>query len=167
MGVLNMNIAERAYCAGIVDGEGTISISANSQQTKIRKDGKIKITKQVSKVIRVANTDLRLLEWLAKITGYGKVTKLYQNPNTKYDRFRKGNIKPLYSWAIFGFNIKSFLVEIIPYLVIKKRHAELMLESINLSWKRGRGNGYSPEVWEKQLSIISEIRTLNKRGINI
>lgn len=167
-----MNITECAYCAGIIDGEGTISISVHEQLGRRRNNIVFpnQKLKQVSKVIRVCNTDIRLLEWLANITGYGKVTKLYQNPSTKYDRFRKGNIKPLYSWAIWGFNIKSFLMEISPYLVIKKRHSELMLESIKLSWNRGnRGKGagyfYTPEVWEKQLKIVSEIHELNKRGI--
>lgn len=156
-----MKIKERAYCAGIIDGEGTISITARHQWT----GNHAYLVRCVSKSVRVTNTDLRLLEWLQQTTGYGKVTKLWQNPNPKYDRFRASNIKPLYAWAIWGKNIKPFLRAILPYLVVKHRHAELMLESLALSWQRGDGKAYAEPIWQRQLEINNEFRVLNKRGL--
>lgn len=158
-----MKEVEKAYCAATLDCEGTISISITEKRWIAHHTYQVKSS---YKVIRVTNTDLRLLEWLRQVTGFGKISRLWQNPSPKYDRFRKGNVKPLYGWAIWGNDIKRFLIAIMPYLIIKHRHAELMLESIELSWHRGKGVAYSEEVWQRQVSIGKELSKLNKRGIS-
>lgn len=156
-----MNNAERAYSAGILDGEGTISASARVQWLKRDKIW----VRVVSKTVRVTNTDMRLLDWLQETTGCGKISKLWQNPNPKYERFRRGNIKPLYAWTLYPVEIKPFLGEIRKYLVLKGKQADLMIESLYLSKHRGSGKAYTDEVWQRQLEIHKEFRVLNQRGI--
>lgn len=144
-----MNETEKAYVAGIIDGEGTISI------THYRHAGqKINITK----TIRVVGTDIRLLEWLKSRTGLGVIRPLL------LDVLAHPNNKPQYSWSPTGKGRKAFLIDILPYLVLKRRQAELMLESLELSKHRGNGKYYSEEILKRQVEIKGELNTLNHRG---
>lgn len=146
-----MKEVEKAYCAATIDCEGTISISHKSKLSQKR---------NVSKTIRVTNTNILLLEWLKAVTNLGKVS-LLSTKSTFFDR----RCKPLYGWTLCGKSIKSFLIEIMPYLILKRRQAELMLESIELSWHRGKGKEYSQEIWQRQIEIKSELNKLNHVGL--
>ena len=146
--------------AGIIDGEGTISMSLSTQVSSAGRE-----VVQISRNMRVTNTDIRLLEWLRDTTGLGKVSQLWQNPNTIYDRFRKGNIKPLYAWSVYGMGMRILLRQLVRYLLVKKPQAILLMESLSLVRKRGNGRAYSERVLVRQWEIGSEIKRLNKRGV--
>ncbi len=99
---------DAAYIAGIVDGEGYIRISraSNRRNTYV---GRIGIT----------NCDLQLLTWVLSMFG-GNIhsKKCYSSRHSKS-----------YEWAIHRKCDIRFLIEaILPYLRIKRRQAELMLD---------------------------------------
>lgn len=154
-----MKKIEGAYCAGIIDGEGCISLTIHRQLTKYGwKD-------QVCHKVYVANTNKRLLEWLVEITGLGKVKKYSQSKSTKWERFDSAKIKPLFVWAIWGNGIRQFLPQILPYLVIKQEHAELMLESLKVTGGQGYGSHLTEEQKQRRREIADRMKELNKRGL--
>lgn len=56
-----------------------------------------------------------------------------------------------------------FLRDILPYLKIKKRQAELFIEFIELQGERGMDALY-PDVKRRQIEIYNELRLLNAKG---
>ena len=115
------------YLAGIVDGEGCVSVS---YKTKARHE-RIRLT--------VSNTDRNLIDWLTSRVG-GCVSK----------NQGRGNRKPAYHWEVYTDNAFKLLTELLPYLKLKKRQAELCLQFHTDKSKR---------AW-----ITKQIRRMNKRG---
>ena len=106
-----LSLATQAYIAGIVDGEGCISISKAS----VPKGGK---SPDYMCRIQVTNTNKKLGIWLRKKTGIGSITVSVQSNdrwNTRYD------------WTITRKQCPGFLLQIYPYLVLKKEEADIML----------------------------------------
>ena len=128
---------------------------------------------QISHKVSVSNTDTKLLQWLVDTTGLGAIKPQWQNPSPKQERFNSRNIKPLFVWALWATGIRQLLPQILPFLVCKRRHAELMLESVDLTKRRvgreyaGKGKGYplNEEAKQRRREIASEMKQLNQRGI--
>ena len=97
-----MQNTNRAYTAGVFDGEGCISIQK-------RGDGYLRLRTDV------VNTDLEMLEYLKEIWG-GNIYK-------QKDK-RKGR-KDKWTWVLCSFSAKKFLEEIFLYLISKQKQAEL------------------------------------------
>ena len=139
-----MTINEKfAYLAGIIDGEGSISIEI--QGTKNRK------TDYYTVRLIVINTDLRLLEWIE--SNYGGSIK----SRTKYI-----NRKQCYNWVLFSFNAANLLKNCLPYLIVKKQRAEILIEFMN-----SKLDSYfiSKKVQEKRRELYALCKSLNKQGI--
>lgn len=122
---------EIVYLAGLIDGEGTISI-ARSQKGYHRP------------IVNITTTDLLLIEWLGRF--------FWQKPNRR--QIRK---LPYYKAVLTGFGIVPFLEAIEPFLVIKKLQCRLLKKFIELrgqqKWKTGPTN--------EMLEIMNDIRALN------
>ena len=106
---------EKAYLAGLIDGEGSISI-------KKRIKGKPKrITPEYRLVITVTNTCRDVIYFiLDKIKG---MSGFY----TKFERIRNPKRKPIFEIQLRDKTAELLLKEIFPYLIIKKKQAELGL----------------------------------------
>jgi hypothetical protein len=117
---------DKAYIAGIIDGEGSIML------TKFHKN------QHPSPCISIASTSIELLDWIKARTGYGNI-KSKKNYNTfKHQDSFVYTVK--YNDAI------KLLNDIIQYLIIpqKKQRAELILsEYKNITPRNGR---YSNEL---------------------
>lgn len=123
---------EKAYIAGIVDGEGSITINI----TRCR----------WSPLISVINTYEELIDWL--------VPRFHVN---------KLKVKTLKRWKeryIINvwktWDVITILEQIMPYLIVKKRNAELVLEFCKLKLFNLSG-----EPTSRDYEILKEIRTLN------
>jgi len=106
----------KAYLAGIIDGEGTITLS-KCKWTRKHSSG-FTTRPQVT----IVNTDLKLLEYLKSLDIGG----------FSYDK-RKNNehSKQAYQWGLSAhLTIYGFLKEIQRYLVIKKDKAEMVMNYI-------------------------------------
>jgi hypothetical protein len=96
-----------AYLAGILDGEGSISI-CGSPRNVVR--------------VGISNTDEGLIKWLASIGG--GVSKKTPSPNCKQ----------CYHWQVYSrFDVRAFLIAVVPYMRIKQNKAILAIETIT-SW---------------------------------
>ena len=139
-----------AYIAGFVDGEGYISI-----YPYVRKDRENQVYYKAS--FKVSNTNKEIIEWLKSSFGGYIYTRTPKNPND--------NIS--YTWSLDAKNTESVLKSIQPYLKIKKRQCELVLERIRLRYKQGMGPIKDQTIQKRVVEIYNELRVLNKRGTNL
>ncbi len=155
MTVLVASLAETdyAYLAGIVDGEGTISIHRNVTRRK----GRIYLAYQPQ--LTISNTDLPMLESLHVRFG-GHIMKV-SAPAKKH--WKQG-----YLLCFRREEMVVLLPRVIPYLIGKRRKAEMLLEYMNTRTKGvstgedGRFVGIP--LTDRLKQIIAEIRKNNKRG---
>lgn len=131
-----MSTVERAYLAGIVDGEGSIILYESRGAVALR--------------IIVANTDHRLIEWVRNVTAVGQDTGAHKATERH---------KASYYWACNSDAAYSVLTQIRPYLVVKTAQADLAMETKERlqipALKADR-------VW--QMETRDQMRLLNKRG---
>ncbi len=148
-------IAECAYMAGIMDGEGTFYIGNYSGN---RKNG----DKHYQTLIAVCSTDKCLIEWLDKT--FGGSTREY-TPNQR----AKNSRKRVYRWQATSNRMLHICEVILPYLVIKKRQCEIMIEIrstySDLHNVKGRQHvqNLPAGVLEHRQSLFSELRLLHSR----
>lgn len=141
------NQQERLYIIGwligFVEGEGTLTITKSNK----RKNGKYSLFPS----LQISNTDIHLIEFAQinlKKLGIGS-----------YIYHKKGiNRADSHTLYCGGYKRLSKLIPIIlPYLIAKKRQAELILEYVN--------NRKNLERWQKyslrDLEIVKEIKMLN------
>lgn len=149
---------ELAYIAGIVDGEGTISLHGANR--KVRKTG----SAFYYPFVQIANTNKELIDWLDnRIPISHKIYAYKRNPEKQ---------KPSYLIQIRGSYGVEFCKLVLPYLVCKKRQAEILLEywegaAAHNKSKRGYWNVNNPmpqEVAELRHKLYSECRKLNAKG---
>ena len=145
---------EIAYFAGLIDGEGTITLERTGNR---RMNG---ITGLSPKII-VANTDLAIIE-VCKT--YFK--RLGVKPHIKSQLAGKYNRgKTMYWVTIQGLSkCKKVLPKLIPYLVGKAGQARLLLDFID-----HRGNSQEAKgkpYGEYEMRILDQIRSLNHRGVS-
>ena len=93
------------YLAGIVDGEGCVSVTYGTKAGHER----IRLT--------ISNTDRNLIDWLAARLG-GCITCTQS----------RGNRKPAYQWEVYSDKAFELLTILLPHLKLKHRQAELCLQ---------------------------------------
>ena len=133
----------KGYLAGIVDGEGYIFIVFS------------KSTQNYLCGVYIKNTDKELLDLFAKYFG-GNVT---------FHKRSKPNHKDTYQWVCFGNKAAKLCKQILPYLIIKRKQAELLLK-FSKTLKKNLKDNYklSKDTENKRKMLIKKIKTLNKRG---
>jgi hypothetical protein len=105
--VKSLTPTKASYFAGIVDGEGTITIAKSTRSIG-----------GLTPLLSVSNTDKGLIDWLTKNIG-GKVT--IKKPE-------KAHYKVGYRWYMYSvLDVSIMLKMIYPYLIIKKENARKVL----------------------------------------
>ena len=139
-----MNINQRAYLAGLIDGEGCICISKNHP---VDKRGKIRRTHvQYNLELTITNTNLSIIRWLSKYAEGRRVTK----------GRRKAQWKTAHNWrATSRDHLKLLLDSVRPFLQAKKKQAKIADSFISL------GHVSNPSKREK---LYLKMRALNHRG---
>lgn len=131
-----MTETEKAYIAGIIDGEGSIMLQ------RIHKN------EFPSPCVSVASTSLELLNWLKKTIGKGMIiSKKNYNPEVHKD---------CYSYVLRRNDAIKLIEEIYPYLVIdsKKKRAKLIIEKYkSLTPRNGR---YTDEMIKAKEDFYNE-----------
>jgi len=121
---LELSETDKAYIAGIVDGEGTIRISITDGLFDPR--------------VSVANSMEELLHWVKNKIGYGFISRREYYCN--------------------DYATKPVLEAIRPYLILKRRHADLVLEFISLRLSRKR---WCEAYTAREIEIVEEVKKLN------
>jgi hypothetical protein len=130
---------EKTYLAGIVDGEGTVTLMRHHKnETPVP-------------CVSVANNNLALLQWIKdRLGGHISSKKVY-------------NIwhKKSYVWLAKQDRALRILNEIKKYLLVKKPQADLITEKYkSVTHRAGK---YTPEMLKKKMELVAQIRKLNQR----
>jgi len=150
------SIEEIAYLAGIVDGEGSIYIGAFSSNPKTG-------APHYQTNIEVTNTDIGLIDWLVNVFGGRRAS--YTAKQTP-----KNSRRAVYRWMASGDRCTHLCEIMMPYLVIKKRQAEIMLQMRATFKHTGAQKGrqgtpaVSQEILEIRKRLEAEMRALHVRN---
>jgi hypothetical protein len=125
---------EVVYVAGLIDGEGTITVRCRTKGQYCQPQ------------VMVCNTSLSLAEWLED-RGF-HISWASNNKGRLYWRV-----------SITGWTIIDPLRRLLPYLVVKKRQAQLVIEFIELRLSQP----HHAKPSERMLSIVAELRELHSR----
>lgn len=153
MPLTRLSEPQRAYLAGIIDGEGSISLVRSNARASAR---------YIYPYVRVTNTDALLLEWLARLVGYGSRHYTDEHPRRK--------VVHHVGWACN--EAVAVLRLALPYLVIKRGRAELALHIFERGARAKRdaggyfGNGHPLPDWlvAEREAAFAEMQRLNARG---
>ena len=109
----NYTIVQLAYLAGIVDGEGSIYIGNFSSNPKTG-------TLYYQTNMEVTNTDENLINWLIENIG-GRRNKY------TFKQLPNNSRRDVYRWIASGELLTKLCHLLLPYLIIKKRQCEIMI----------------------------------------
>ena len=109
--ILELTLEERAYIAGLIDGEGSIYVAAVGP----------KRDRTVYPIVVVAMTHRPVVEWLAERLKSGKL-QLHNYTNLRKYPY----MKPQFRFQLFGKRAKMLCEVILPYLKVKSEQARLV-----------------------------------------
>jgi hypothetical protein len=147
--------AELAYIAGIVDGEGCIMLQKCSARAS---------DAYIFPVVKVANTDFRLMDWLTDKVGAGSI---------QYRTRSHVGCKNVQHWTIASNQAIEFLKAIRPYLIVKAQQADVALAvweenaaALVLTGRKqfGHGNSIPERLRNFRTACYWYVRDLNRRG---
>ncbi len=143
-----MNEIEKAYLAGLFDGEGTVSIIHLSR--RLRSGGLIYC-------LSLANTDESILYWMQSIVGFGKVETTHMK--------RSPAQKPTYRWVVTKTgDILTFLMAIRAYTRIKASAIGIAISILENRIALRNINKRHP-ITEFDFQKVKELSLVNKRGV--
>lgn len=133
-----MKTNEAAYLAGIVDGEGTITLTMKQKNAKRHL------------VVSIASNERSVLEYVVDIIGAGKITN-----KTTY----KQQHKPSFAYQISNRQALEVLRQIYKELrTYKKKRAELVLKNyVMLTPRNGK---YTKEVEKRRSKFENKFFTI-------
>jgi len=130
---------EKAYLAGIIDGEGTVTLMKHHKN------------ETPTPYVSVANNNLELLQWIKSRIG-GTIC-------SKKKRLPRHNDS--YAWSARQDRAICLLNEIRCFLIIKKPQADLITAQYkSVTHRAGK---YTPEMLGEKRKLVAKIRKLNQR----
>ena len=136
---MNLTETEKAYIAGLFDGEGSIGYYQ-------RGDGKF------IPDMRITNTDFNLKQWLEKRLPFGS-----------YKVYKRAGRKVNWEWEIRG---KALIADvchlILPFLVVKKPQVCLLLDLLDAEQEAGCKAGIkTPDnIYQLRVDVIQKLKDL-------
>lgn len=121
------------YLAGLVDGDGNIDLEWKSKQ---------KVFRPKLVIFMNVNSDMR---------------KLLTNFGFKHYKTTRQTAEIFIQECSFAVNT---IRELLPFLVLKKRRAELVLQAWDIMPKRGGQHVYTKDIVLRLVDIKEEIRSL-------
>ena len=123
-----MSLEERAYVAGIVDGEGWLECKRKKMRRNTR-PGKPVHNVMVIRM-EVPQVDGRLIDYLMETTAEGnRDIKRYPNHPTYQDQHR---------WRVSHHGVYRVLKQIYKYLIVKREKAKLVINHYDKKFKKSR-----------------------------
>jgi hypothetical protein len=153
-------VALRAYAAGVIDSDGSIGIRLDTYAMRVRK---VKAGPVYKERVTLKQIEPQAVDLLHEAFGGSRFISAPQNPRAQ----------PLHSLQIVDRMASTFLEAILPFLLIKRRQAELCIELRRLkdesrkarfAYGRGhRGGGPRPDTLTAAMSELrAEIMRLNQ-----
>jgi hypothetical protein len=137
--VAELSQTDAAYIAGVIDGEGTITLTRKHRNEN----------RQLA--VTISNTEMRLLEFVFAAVGAGKITRK-RTSNRKHT--------PSFTYAIYNRQALSLLEQIHPYLRTYKfdRSAVILRDYVALTPRNGK---YSDEQLELRAVFEASVLSIN------
>ncbi len=134
-----MREKQKAYLAGIIDGEGTVTLAKHHRN------------ETPTPSVSVANNSLELLRWIKRLVGGTIVSK----------KKRQAHHHDAYAWTIRQDKAIRLLKEIKKYLIVKKPQADLIAAKYkSVTHRAGK---YTPVLLRRKMRLVAQIRKLNQR----
>lgn len=148
-----MNSSDARWVAGIFDSEGSFSVG-KGDCTRAERPAKRGFHWVLN--AHIVNTSKTLIEELLRVTGMGHIFPERGG--------RKGG-KPNWTWNLRHGEIKTLLPQVLPFLIVKRRQAERVLESVEMfDVCKGLGPNPVTPVRDRRLeTIFWEMRKLNAK----
>lgn len=144
----NQSVAQIAYLAGIIDGEGCLYIGRVRQ-------GKYGCGWQWHVMLRVTSCDEVLILWLEQTFGGSKDSRYRWTSKKKFTR-------PVYNWQATGEMLDYVLSAVEPYLIIKKPQCDVIKRYRKTC--KNIGNKRLPDhINEQRFELLKELKNLNSR----
>jgi len=136
---------QAAYIAGLVDGEGTITLTSEHRGERRRI------------VVSIANTEVELLSFVLDATGVGKITK---------KRTAKSEHTPSFAYRVTSRQALALLAQIQPHMrSYKAKRAELALANYTrLTPRNGR---YSEALAQERCAFEAEFLLVRVGQVSI
>lgn len=147
---MSLTVEQASYLAGVIDGEGHIGLSVRR-----RADG----GNSYDFRLKVTNTKRA---WLEHLSGWVQGS-IYRLTNSRYNKV------PCYDLRWRGAVGRQLLTAVMPYLQLKRRHAELMIRYFDAAARRKNGSLFG-NVRDLQATaeveeIHAALKMLNSRGV--
>jgi hypothetical protein len=140
-----------AYMAGVVDGEGCFFLCKLP-----KKEGDGYKTEHYRGLLKIDNTDIRLLDWIDKVFSGTSSARCRSTSSRKFER-------EIFTWTATGDRLLDLCEQILPYLVIKKEQCEIMIKFRKTYTTQLGSNKLSPESISIRQKCLESIRKLNSR----
>lgn len=140
--VRELSSTDAAYVAGLIDGEGTVTLSRRHANEH----------RQL--VISISNTERALLAFVLEVAGAGKITA---------KRTTKEHHSPGFAYAISNRQALALLSQVAPYLRSYKRlRAQLVLDHyVGLTPRNGK---YTVDLADRRQRFEAQVLALRATG---
>lgn len=145
-----MSAVEAAYFAGFIDGEGTITTVRTKRDSS-------RSGYRYQPILQVAQCETNVLEWLRNVSGNGRIVSAYVKKREVFHR-------TLYKLTFSPNQIRHVLPQVMPYLRVKARQADLLMQFLNET--HGWHLHQQPVNWQLLEVLHRGMHNLNPRGTN-
>ena len=146
---LSITVAQAAYLAGIIDGEGFVGLSKKKDLKGVRGGYSYR------PYIGVSNTCKSVIDWIAGVTKIG---------NVRANSPPKAGHKPSWRWEAWSQKASYVLRAVRPYMVIKTRQADLIILYTATATRHPGNPGLTVEERQFQIDTYEKLKAINKRG---
>jgi len=151
-----------SYLAGFIDADGSITITIERSKRKTKTGEKLQ--EQYCVKLSAHNCKIEPIQMLSEEFGGGKIRFKKTGKAKNHDNWR-----PCYEWMITKNKAALAIKLLLPFLLIKKKQAELCLQLDKIKKTHSASKRrWNPELNEKinnQFVLLkSEVNLLNKRG---
>lgn len=151
--LLSSNTTDRAYFAGILDGEGTLSIAS----ARDKRDN----TYRQYLAFQLGTCDLALLLWLQSRWG----GTIYEHKANKRKN-KKHREAFVLQWS--PELVKNIARAVLPYLKLKKPQMDILVEWVDRTWSGKRGSqshaALTPEKKHLREVLRARMQQYNRKG---
>lgn len=139
MDVKTLSRTNAAYIAGLIDGEGTVTLTRKHRNEN----------RQLA--VSISNTEKPLLEFVLEMIGAGKITG---------KRTTSSKHSPSFTYAVYNRQALKLLKQIQPFLRTYKsaRSALILRDYLRLTPRNGKYNGKSLEDRKRFEKAVLDIR---------
>ena len=142
---------ELAYWAGILDGEGCVTLNVKTRSSRRGQT--------ISPRIDIGNTYEPLMNKLARF-----LRERYGCAALNRQTYTVGPVrKPIYRVTISGEKAVAFLEDLLPYLIVKRKQALIIIDFAQNAPRFCR-TGFTLAETKIRTSFVNRIRTLNRKG---